>query len=284
MNTDSGTRGPASESGEAADRKPEHRNGTVATRRANTTRIALGSVVALLLLAAAAYYLVDRDGGTELAVRPSLENPQAATPTRPPETAETPARSTPPTPSRPPEAAGNPAPSMTPVPSSDPTAPQQSATLVQPPLAVPSPESRVAPPAPEPQAAPSTPTAQEQTNASPPEASKQTAESVESVSRNEPKTSAPAPAAPQPSMRDQAAAMPDPSAGAPKVETILVVSRGPAKIRSTPGKGGRIIGTAAKDAAVKELSRSGNWVEVETENGTGWIAATLLVRRSPQSR
>jgi len=85
-------------------------------------------------------------------------------------------------------------------------------------------------------------------------------------------------------MRDQKAAMPDPSAAAPKVETILVVTRGPANIRSTPGKSGRIIGTAAKDAAVKKLSRSGNWVEVETENGTGWIAATLLVQRSPQSR
>ena len=281
MNTDSGTRGSASESGEAADRKPEHRNATVATRRANATRIALGSVVALLLLAAAAYYLVDRDGDTEVAMRPSLESPPAATPTRPPEAAETPA--TAPKPSRPPEAVGSPAPSMAPAlgPSPEPTAPQQSATLAQPPLAVNSLEPRVAPPAPEPQAAPSTTTAQEQTNASPPEASKQTADSADSASRNEPKASPPAPAAPQQSMRNQKAAMPDPSAAAPKVETILVVTRGPANIRSTPGRGGRIIGTAAKDAAVKELSRSGNWVEVEAENGTGWIAATLLVPRSP---
>jgi uncharacterized protein YgiM (DUF1202 family) len=85
-------------------------------------------------------------------------------------------------------------------------------------------------------------------------------------------------------MRDQPAALPDQTAAAPKNETMLVVMRGPANIRSTPGKGGRVVGTAAKDATVKELSRSGNWVEVETESGTGWIAATLLAPRSPQSR
>jgi len=77
-------------------------------------------------------------------------------------------------------------------------------------------------------------------------------------------------------MRDQAAALPDQAAAAPKNETILVVMRGPANIRSTPGKGGRVIGTAAKNATVKEVSRSGKWVEVETESGTGWIAAALL--------
>jgi hypothetical protein len=75
-------------------------------------------------------------------------------------------------------------------------------------------------------------------------------------------------------MRDQPAALPDQAAAAPKNETMLVVMRGPANIRSAPG--GRVIGTAAKNTTVKELSRSGKWVQVETESGTGWIAASLL--------
>lgn len=243
MNTDSDTRGPASESNETADRKPQELSASVAPRR-TTTRIALGSVVALLLLAAAASYFVDRRDGTQVAMPPARESPPAATPTRPPEAAERPASPTAPAPSIAPS----------PGPSSEPTGPRQSATPVQPPAAVPPREPRVATPAPEPQAAPSTTTPQEQTSAT------------------------------QPSMRNQAAALPDQPAAAPKVETILVVKRGPANIRSTPGKGGRVIGSAAKDATLKELSRSGNWVEVETESGIGWIAATLLAPRAPQSQ
>ncbi|MEJ0076224.1 MAG: SH3 domain-containing protein [Alphaproteobacteria bacterium] len=65
---------------------------------------------------------------------------------------------------------------------------------------------------------------------------------------------------------------------------MLVVMRGPANIRTTPGKSGRVIGTAAKNATVKELSRSGSWVEVETESGTGWIAAALLGPQPPNNR
>jgi uncharacterized protein YgiM (DUF1202 family) len=60
--------------------------------------------------------------------------------------------------------------------------------------------------------------------------------------------------------------------------------RGPANIRSKPGKGGRVVGTVAKDSSVKELSRSGKWVEVETDSGTGWIAAALLGPQSSNSR
>jgi SH3-like domain-containing protein len=83
-------------------------------------------------------------------------------------------------------------------------------------------------------------------------------------------------------MRDQPAALPDQPAAAPKKENVLVVIRGPANIRSAPDKKGRVIGTAPKDANVKELDRAGNWVQVETEAGTGWINATLL--GSPESR
>jgi len=77
-------------------------------------------------------------------------------------------------------------------------------------------------------------------------------------------------------MRDQPAALPDQAAAAPKKENVLVVMRGPANIRSAPGKKGRVIATAPKDATVKELDRSGNWVQVETDAGTGWINAALL--------
>jgi uncharacterized protein YgiM (DUF1202 family) len=86
-------------------------------------------------------------------------------------------------------------------------------------------------------------------------------------------------------MRDEPAALPDQAAAVPpKNETMLVVMRGPANIRSTPGKGGRVIGSLAKNTSVKELSRAGKWVEVETESGTGWIAAGLLGPQTSNSR
>jgi uncharacterized protein YgiM (DUF1202 family) len=85
-------------------------------------------------------------------------------------------------------------------------------------------------------------------------------------------------------MRDQAAALPDQAAVVPKSANVFVVKRGPANIRSAPGKAGRVIGTAAKNSTVKELDRSGNWVQVETEAGMGWISAGLLAERSPQTK
>ena len=115
----------------------------------------------------------------------------------------------------------------------------------------------------------------------PPPENKPPAQSAEAAPKTQ-EPSTPAPAAPPPSMRDQPAALPDQAAATPpKIETVLVVMRGPANIRSAPGKGGRVIGSAAKNTTVKELSRSGKWVEVETESGTGWIAASLL---GPQSQ
>ena len=85
----------------------------------------------------------------------------------------------------------------------------------------------------------------------------------------------------QPSVRDQAAALPDRPAATPKKENVFIVMRGPAKIRSDPGKKGRVIGTAPKNAPVKELDRAGNWVQIETEVGTGWIHAALLGLADP---
>ena len=85
----------------------------------------------------------------------------------------------------------------------------------------------------------------------------------------------------QPSVRDQAAALPDRPAATSKKENVFIVMRGPAKIRSDPGKKGRVIGTAPKNATVRELDRAGNWVQIETEVGTGWIHAALLGLADP---
>jgi Bacterial SH3 domain len=85
----------------------------------------------------------------------------------------------------------------------------------------------------------------------------------------------------QPAVRDRAAALPDPPAVTPKKENVFIVLRGPANIRSDHKKG-RVIGAAPKNATVKALDRVGNWVQVETEAGTGWINAALLA--SPESR
>jgi hypothetical protein len=76
--------------------------------------------------------------------------------------------------------------------------------------------------------------------------------------------------------------LPDPPAVTPKKENVFMVLRGPANIRSDPGKKGRMIGAAPKNATVKALDRVGNRVQVETEAGTGWINAALLA--SPESR
>jgi len=84
-------------------------------------------------------------------------------------------------------------------------------------------------------------------------------------------------------MRDQPAALPDQPAAAPKNE-LVIVKRGPANLRSAPGKGGRVIGTVAKDAQLKEISRSGSWVEVETESGRGWMSTSLLAPVAAASR
>jgi len=258
MTVDGGAREPAIDRGEAADRKPDE---LVATRPASKMRIVFGCSAALFLVAAAVYYFADRRAGTDVAMRPAPESSPAITSTRPPESAESPAQST------------------ATMPPSQPASPQQSATPAPSQDATPAPEPRVVAPAPEPQAPPPAAAAQDQTTVPTSEERKRSTESAAAAPRNEPAAGTAGSAPQPPSMRDQAAALPDQAAAAPKNETILVVMRGPANIRSTPGKGGRVIGTAAKNTAVKEVNRSGKWVEVETESGTGWIAAALL---SPQ--
>lgn len=167
--------------------------------------------------------------------------------------AKQPESSTPAAPPRPSASADNPAVA--------PTAPQSESSSSSR-----SQQSNASPPAPvatpaEPPSAPPAPTAQSATNDTP------------AAPRAEP--------AP---MRDQPAALPDQPAAGTKNEVILVVKRGPATIRSEPGKKGRVIGTAAKNAQLKEIGRSGRWVEVESDAGRGWISVGLLAPLAMESR
>ena len=57
----------------------------------------------------------------------------------------------------------------------------------------------------------------------------------------------------------------------------LFVQARRANIRSEPGRGGRVIGTATKGSKVKVVGRSGKWVEVETDAGQGWINGGFFV-------
>jgi len=204
----------------------------VTDRRRSRTGTALGSLLALLILAGAIYYFAGNRAGPDAPV-PSAKQSAENVPAPTPRSAENPnqpvASATPPQPQ---------SPSPAPTPSQPPPA-------ASPPTLAPTAET------PKPQSAPPAQTA---TNNAP---------------------AAPPPAA-QPPMRDQPAALPDQPAGAPKNEVILVVKRGPANIRSEPGKNGRVVGTVAKNAQLKELSRSGSWVEVETDSGRGWISSGLL--------
>jgi len=263
MNTEDDVRVPASESPEASNRNPESGSVPAATRRGSRTPTVVGSVIVLLLLGAVAYYFVGDNSGTEVAMRASSETTPAATAPPPVENPKSPASSkAAPTPAQPSSA-------QQPPPSSS----HQSASTPAPNTA-PTPAAASTPPA---------ATAQESAKAPSSADSKQPTQSAEATPKTE-EPRATAPAAPQPSMRDQPAALPDQAAAAPKNETVLVVMRGPANIRSKPGKGGRVVATVAKDSSVKELSRSGKWVEVETDSGTGWIAAALLGAQSSNSR
>jgi hypothetical protein len=110
------------------------------------------------------------------------------------------------------------------------------------------------------------------------------ANNAPAASGGRPGESAEAPAVPQRSMRDRPAALPDQPGAGPANEAVLKVQRGPANIRSAPGKSGRLIGTVAKGAQLKEISRSGSWVEVDTDSGRGWISAALLAPLSAARR
>ena len=243
--------------------------GAPAPRGASRTGIVLGGLAGLLILAGA-YYFVGHRADTEVATETRSERPADS-----PAIAQTP---------RAPDGVNTSAPPTTPPqeqtaaqPQSPPQSePQQSVSASPPPVITAPVETPATAPA-----TPASPPATLATPAAPPPAAIPP-DAAQSAPSTPPAGATEAASTTQPSMRDQPAALPDQAAAAPKKENILVVMRGPANIRSAPGKNGRVIGTAPKDATVKELDRSGNWVQVETDAGTGWINAALL--GSPESR
>jgi hypothetical protein len=266
----------------------------VTDQRRSKTGSVLGGLLALLLLAGAIYYFAGNragpNGPTVPSAKQTAENATVPTPTRPTESPSGPVASATPPQSQPP------APAVTPTPTPPAASPPPPATTADMPKAPP--------------AAPATPPAQTATNNTPatpapsqpspsvssPSATTAAPPAATSAQTPKPPPAPPAqtatnntppaqpPAAQQPPMRDQPAALPEKPAAAPKNEVIMVVKRGPANIRSEPGKNGRVVGTAAKDEQLKEISRSGSWVEVETSAGKGWISSGLLAPLSPQSR
>ena len=228
-------------------REGELRDDFIATGRSgNTTGVVLGGLLGLLLLAGAIYYFTgDRAGAPGVAgpsPRQSSEEPATAAQPRP-ANAEKPVAS-----------------STTPPQPASPQSPPPSATVSsqQSPAATSVVETPKAPPAANAPANMGAAGAE-----SSPASASQSAANTRSSDAQRP-------------MRDQPAALPDQPAGPPKTEVILVVKRGPANIRSAPGRAGRVIAAAAKNAQLKEISRTGGWVEVETESGRGWISAALL--------
>jgi Bacterial SH3 domain len=259
------------EIGGAASEAKTGDTGTPTPRRASRMGLVLSGLAGLLILAGVIYYFTDHGAVTDVATssspgRPAESSAVASNPSTPdnPEKPASPAASPPETTSAQPQ-------------SPQPTELQQSARAPTPPPAGPV-ETPAAPSVNETPATPLATTAQNTPTKSQPSESAPPPQSGAIGAATQAGSTA------QPSMRDQPAALPDQSAVTPKKENILIVMRGPANIRSAPGKNGRVIGTAPKDATVKELDRSGNWVQVETDATTGWINATLLGTRSSESR
>ena len=265
--TDGQAREEKAESSSTTDAKEG--TGAPTPRDASRRGIVLGGLAGLLVLAGA-YHFVGHRAGTEVATETRSERPADS-----PTIAQTP---------RSPDGLVKSAPSTTPSqeqtaaqPQSPPRSEAQQSVSASPPPVVTAPaETSASPPA-----TPASPPAALAAPAAPPPAAIP-ADAAKAAPSAPPGGANEAASTAQPSMRDQPAALPDQAAAAPKKESVLVVMRGPANIRSAPGKKGRVIGTAPKDATVKELDRSGNWVQVETDAGTGWINAVLL--GSPESR
>jgi len=260
----------------------ENESGATTSRRSRTGPV-LGTLAGLIIIAGVVYYLAEHRPATDAALNSGSERGTQA-----------------------PAVASNPRTTDNSEKSTSPTTLQQPPTSPQPPT---SRQSRPAPPSEAQQSANATLSPSAETPAAPPEktatapaaASNAPAPSTQETEADSSASESAVPAepakAPQTSeqatgtqastsaptsMRDQEAALPDQAAATPKKENVLIVMRGPANIRSEPGKKGRVIGTAAKNATVKEIDRSGKWVQVETEAAIGWINAALL--RSPENR
>ena len=247
------------------------------TPRASRTEVLIGSLAALLIsasailliVAGAIYYFAEHRTDTEVTLKSgSPRAPEALTVASNPRTPDSSEKPVSPT-TLPQQSM------LTETQSSLTSEAQRSGSAPPPPRAA---NTAAAPPA-APATAPATPTSPAVTPTSRPPASEQRTNAATTPQSTEPagtqKTTV------QPSVRDQAAALPDRSAATLKKENVFIVMRGPAKIRSDPGKKGRVVGTAPKNATVKEVDRAGNWVQIETEGGTGWIHAALLGLADP---
>jgi uncharacterized protein YgiM (DUF1202 family) len=82
----------------------------------------------------------------------------------------------------------------------------------------------------------------------------------------------PAPAPPA-SLQHQPASLPK--------EDVVFVQKPGVRMRSEPGRHGKVIGSPAKGSQFKIVGRAGSWVQVESDTGRGWIGGRMLGPQSP---
>ena len=80
----------------------------------------------------------------------------------------------------------------------------------------------------------------------------------------------PAPPAP---LQQQPAALPK--------EDVVFVQKPGVRMRSEPGRHGKVIGGAPKGSQFKIVGRAGSWIQVEGDAGRGWIGGRMLGPQSP---
>ena len=105
----------------------------------------------------------------------------------------------------------------------------------------------------------------------------------------------PAPAVPEPS-RQASDAVPSPAVpAAPSVEAsprvapsvvtptteLLFLQRPGVNIRSAPSGNAPVLGTAPKGTQFTATKREGDWVQVESPRGSGWISSQFLAPNKP---
>ena len=231
---DSDTHPPATSGELPADRAPR---ATAAERTTTSTRIVLGSIVGLLLIATILYYFVGRDAAIDFASRNQTSEGLQVT-----------------TVPRPLDGVGSPQQTAT---ASVPDQPGSSEGVLARPPSVQQRSTQAAPPVEESILAPRSVT---------------TSRILQSDDRSpltgneRPENRAAAPSTSP--MTSRASALPN--------DEVLVVQRSRANIRTEPSRKGRVIGTAAKGTQVKVISRSRNWIEVEVGGAKGWITGSLL--------
>ena len=74
-------------------------------------------------------------------------------------------------------------------------------------------------------------------------------------------------------MRDQSASLP--------AAEVAFVLRPRVNIRTEPNARAKVVGRVLRGEKVTVIRRSGRWVQVDTGNGQGWIAASLLGPQAP---